>query len=68
VDFSRFRKLAPRHQPVVDLAATVRELKEGLEAIGFADANFRQSRLVRLKMLNNLKAGGYLGDDLYWKR
>jgi nucleoside-diphosphate-sugar epimerase len=68
VDFSLFRKLAPRHQPVFDLAATVRELKEGLEAIGFADANFRQSRLVRLKMLNNLKAGGYLGDDLYWKR
>ena len=68
VDFSLFRKLAPRHQPVFDLATTVRELKEGLEAIGFADANFRQSRLVRLKMLNNLKAGGYLGDDLYWKR
>ena len=68
VDFSLFRKLAPRHQPVFDLAATVRELKEGLEAIGFADANFRQSRLVRLKMLNNLKASGYLGDDLYWKR
>jgi len=68
VDFSLFRKLAPRHQPVFDLAATVRELKEGLEAIGFADPNFRQSRLVRLKMLNNLKTGGYLGDDLYWKR
>jgi len=68
VDFSLFRKLAPRHQPARDLAATVRELKEGLQAIGFADANFRESRLVRLKMLNQLKAGGYIGEDLYWKR
>jgi nucleoside-diphosphate-sugar epimerase len=67
VDFSLFKKLAPQHQPVLDLAATVRELKEGLEAIGFGDAHFRESRLVRLKMLNSLKSSGYLGDDLYWK-
>ena len=67
VDFSLFRKLAPQHQPIHDLAGTVQELKSGLEAIGFADANFRESRLIRLKMLNNLKASGYIGDDLHWK-
>jgi nucleoside-diphosphate-sugar epimerase len=67
VDFSLFRKLAPNHQPAHDLTATIRELKSGLEAIGFADANFRESRLIRLKMLNNIKTSGYIGDDLYWK-
>jgi nucleoside-diphosphate-sugar epimerase len=67
VDFSLFRKLAPQHQPIHDLTATIRELKSGLEAIAFADVNFRESRLIRLKMLNNLKTGGYIGDDLYWK-
>jgi nucleoside-diphosphate-sugar epimerase len=67
VDFSLFRKLAPRHQPIHDLPSTVQELKSGLEAIGFADPNFRESRLIRLKMLNNLKAAGYIGDDLHWK-
>jgi nucleoside-diphosphate-sugar epimerase len=67
VDFSLFRKLAPEHQPVHDLADTVRELKAGLEAIGFADAHFRESRLIRLKILNNLKNAGKVGDDLYWK-
>ena len=67
VDFSLFRKLAPQHQPLRDLADTVRELKSGLEAIGFADSNFRESRLIRLKMLNHLKTAGYIGDDLYWK-
>jgi nucleoside-diphosphate-sugar epimerase len=67
VDFSLFRKLAPEHQPIHDLAATVSELKAGLEAIGFADAQFRESRLIRLKILNNLKNAGKVGDDLYWK-
>ncbi len=67
VDFALFRKLAPQHQPMHDLTATVGELKAGLEAIGFADANFRESRLMRLKMLNHLKSAGNVGDDLYWK-
>ena len=39
--------------------ATVRKLKEGLTAIGFNDANFRDSRLIRLKMLNHFKTAGY---------
>jgi nucleoside-diphosphate-sugar epimerase len=67
VDFSLFRKLAPQHQPARDLASTVQELKSGLESIGFGDSNFRESRLIRLKMLNSLKASGYIGDDLHWK-
>src|SRR5215467_4790723 len=67
VDFSLFRKLAPQHQPIHDLGATVRELKSGLESINFADANFRASRLIRLEMLNGLKNAGYLGGELYWK-
>ncbi len=67
VDFSLFRQLAPRHQPVHSLDASVRELRSGLEAIGFADPNFRESRLVRLKMLNALKSAGCVTDDLYWK-
>ena len=46
---------------------TVRELKEGLEAIAFHDANFRESRLIRLRMLNNLKQAGYLNEQLFWK-
>jgi nucleoside-diphosphate-sugar epimerase len=67
VDFSLFRQLAPKHQPIHSLDATVRELRSGLEGIGFSDANFRESRLVRLKMLNALKTSGCLTDDLYWK-
>ena len=67
VDFSLFRQLAPKHQPVHSLDVTVRELRSGLEAIGFSDPNFRESRLIRLKMLNALKASGSVTDDLYWR-
>jgi nucleoside-diphosphate-sugar epimerase len=66
VDFSLFRRLAPRHQPVHDLETTIQELRAGLEAIGFADAEFRESRLIRLKALENLRRSGHLTEDLYW--
>ena len=66
VDFSLFQKLAPNHQPKKDLAATIQELKEGLEAVGFADPNFRESLCIRLRMLNHLKSAGRLDENLYW--
>jgi len=33
-----------------------------------AYAHFRESGLIRLKMLNNLKNAGKVGDDVYWKQ
>lgn len=54
VSFDLFEKLAPQHQPKVDLAAAVTDLKQGLEAIHFNDNNFRQSNLIRLKTLQKL--------------
>ena len=66
VDFSLFRKLAPNHQPQYDLAATIKELKAGLEAMNFADADFRKSQLMRLNMLSSLRKNNLLSDDLRW--
>lgn len=67
VDFSLFERLAPMHQPEQDLAGTISALKAGLEDIGFADANFRESRLIRLKALNALRSSGRIDEKLYWK-
>jgi nucleoside-diphosphate-sugar epimerase len=66
VNFDLFRKLAPEHQPQVNLRATVRELKEGLEAMTFRDTNFRHSRFVRLKALSELQESGLVTDRLEW--
>ncbi|AWM34301.1 NAD-dependent epimerase/dehydratase family protein [Hymenobacter nivis] len=66
VDFSLFRALAPDHQPLRTLAGTIAELRDGLRAMGFHDAEFRNSPLMRLRVLGDLRASGALGPDLAW--
>jgi nucleoside-diphosphate-sugar epimerase len=66
VDFSLFRKLAPNHQPLMTLDDTILELRDGLVAMKFADANFRQSNFMRLKMLESHIQSGALTSNLEW--
>jgi nucleoside-diphosphate-sugar epimerase len=66
VDFAQYRKLAPNHQPQVDLPTTIRELKAGLESMGFSDPNFRSSKYMRLEVLRGLREKGLLSDNLDW--
>jgi nucleoside-diphosphate-sugar epimerase len=66
VDFSLFEALAPKHQPQVTLEQAIAELKALLEKTKFSDANFRQSRYMRLNMLSQLIAGGRLDSNLDW--
>jgi nucleoside-diphosphate-sugar epimerase len=66
VDFSLFESLAPKHQPQVTLEQAIAELKTLLESTKFSDANFRQSRYMRLNMLSQLIAGGRLDSNLDW--
>jgi len=68
VNFDLFKKLAPDHQPRYDLASTIIELKEGLEAINFKDPNFHNSRFIRLKVLSDLRENGFLDENLQWKK
>lgn len=66
VSFDRFKKLAPDYQPEVDLISSIRELKDGLEAMHFDDPDFRNSRYMRLKVLTGLRNKGLLTEDLEW--
>lgn len=68
VDFGLFERLAPDFQPQVDLLSAVNELKDGLEAIGFDDENFRGSMYMRLKALTALRERGLLDEKLHWNR
>jgi nucleoside-diphosphate-sugar epimerase len=66
VDFSRYRELAPDHQPRVGLEEAVIELAEGLRKMGFDDAGFRDSDLMRLRVLEDLRERGLLDGELRW--
>lgn len=68
VDFSRFRQLAPDHQPLGEIEQSVRELVAGLESIGFRDADFRQSPYMRIHTLNRLRSEGRLDQNLMWRQ
>ena len=66
VGFGRFRELAPEHQPRIDLAEAIADLLAGLERMGFADPDFRNSRLVRLRVLDDLRRAGLVTETLEW--
>jgi nucleoside-diphosphate-sugar epimerase len=68
VDFSLFKRLAPNHQPQVRIEDAVIQMKERLEAVAFRDADFRNSDLVRLKVLQKLQHQGLLNSNLEWIR
>jgi len=66
VCFDLFKKLAPEYQPQVDVMTTIKELKDGLDAMNFSDENFRTSEFMRLKVLNRLREQGLLSETLEW--
>ena len=66
VDFSLYRALAPEAQPRLDLQASIGRLVEGLRAIDFADATFRESDLIRLRVLDQHIAAQRVSPALRW--
>jgi nucleoside-diphosphate-sugar epimerase len=66
VDFSLFSSLAPDHQPESTLVGTIEGLRKGLQAMGFADPDFRNSTWIRLRVLADLEKRGLLTPSLTW--
>ncbi|MEP6737998.1 MAG: SDR family oxidoreductase [Chryseolinea sp.] len=68
VNFGLYKKLAPNHQPQYDLLTTIKELRDGLEAMKFHDSDFRDSKLMRLKVLTSLMDKKELTTELKWQK
>jgi len=66
VDFSKFRDLAPNHQPIISLAQMLQGLRDGLTAMGFADKNFHNSDFMRLNVLKKHMSTNRLTQNLNW--
>jgi nucleoside-diphosphate-sugar epimerase len=67
VSFQRYRDVAPRHQPQIDLEKTIADLRDGLQHMKFSDSNFRQSAYIRLHTLSNLRQRELLDENLKWR-
>jgi nucleoside-diphosphate-sugar epimerase len=68
VSFAKFRTLAPQHQPQVTLMDAVADLKAGLGQMDFHDPRFRESPLIRLRVLRGHVAAKRLNEQLEWNR
>jgi nucleoside-diphosphate-sugar epimerase len=64
VSFDMFEKLAAGYTPEYSLDQSIKDLIEGLKRIDFNDKNFRQSRLIRLFVVNELLSQKILNDNL----
>ncbi|HYH15258.1 MAG TPA: SDR family oxidoreductase, partial [Flavisolibacter sp.] len=66
VNFDLYKSLAPDHQPLYTLKKAIEELRDGLEAMGFRDGDFRNSSLMRLKVLTELQETEAINEQLEW--
>mgnify|MGYP003575084708 FL=1 len=66
VNFDLYRSLAPNHQPIYTLRKAIEELRDGLMAMNFKDGEFRNSSLMRLKVLTELQETEAINEQLEW--
>jgi nucleoside-diphosphate-sugar epimerase len=67
VGFGLYEKLAPKHQPKMTLRTAIEDLAERLEFMKFGDSDFRNSQLIRLKVLARHREQGRLNSQLEWQ-
>jgi nucleoside-diphosphate-sugar epimerase len=67
VDFSLYEQLAPKHQPQMTLKAAIEDLAGRLEFMKFNDSDFRNSQLIRLKVIAQHCEQGRLNSQLEWQ-
>lgn len=66
VNFDVFATAAPeKYHPKVTLEMAIDDIKKGLENFGFSDKNFRESHLIRLKVIQKLISDSFLNNELY---
>lgn len=66
VSFARFRDAAPDHQPQVSLEEAIHGLAAEIALLPDLDANYRQSRFVRLNVLRDYLNRGDISESLEW--
>ncbi|MCJ8166725.1 SDR family oxidoreductase [Pontibacter sp. E15-1] len=66
VNFDLYQELAPNHLPQYSLKQAIAELRDGLTEMEFKDGDFRNSLLMRLKVLTSLQESDKINEQLQW--
>ena len=66
VSFDLFNELAPNYTPLINIDESILNLVGGLKNMNFNDKYFRESNLIRLFKLNNLKSNNKINNNLYY--
>ncbi|MEK6882639.1 MAG: NAD-dependent epimerase, partial [Nanoarchaeota archaeon] len=66
VNFDKFAKLAPEFVPQITIKQTIINLIQGLDDMDFRNKDFRNSNLIRLNRITNLKEKKLLDNNLRW--
>ena len=66
VDFSLFNQMAIGFQPVITLEKAIEGLISGLTKMKFLEPKFRDSKYLRLNVLNSGLESGRLNQNLEW--
>ena len=67
VDFTKYKKLAPKFQPIISLGQSIVRLKKGLLKMNFINKNFRESSFIRLNTLRQHIKNNRVEKNLRWK-
>lgn len=66
VDFSLYKKMAPKYQPRISIKDSIQRLYSGFLNMGFNNKNFRESSFIRLNTLKNHIKSKRLNTNLRW--
>ena len=68
VDFGKFSRAFPAFRTAWDARSSAADLARAYEAAGLTLETFEGDRYIRLRRLQQLRAGGHLDDALRWAR
>ncbi len=68
VDFSLFEKIAPQFQPLYTLEDSIKDLFSGLTNLKIEEIDFRQSKYIRLQVLQYLMRYKIINDQLRYEK
>ena len=67
VNFKYFQNIAPKYQPIIEIEKTIIDIEKMLIDSNYSDANFRNSKFMRLNSIQNSINKNIINTNISWK-